>query len=57
METGGKNRSVDDFSTMRRIMPDLLKEIGYTNADEAGDGRAPLPGRRCPSANKEPRVR
>ena len=55
--TGGKIRSVDDFSTMRRIMPNLLKEIGYTNADEAEDGQALLPGRLCPSANKEPRVR
>lgn len=29
---------VDDFSTMRRIVRNLLKEIGYTNADEAEDG-------------------
>ena len=29
---------VDDFSTMRRIVRGLLKEIGYTNADEAEDG-------------------
>ncbi|MEZ5727613.1 MAG: chemotaxis response regulator CheY [Burkholderiaceae bacterium] len=33
---------VDDFSTMRRIVRNLLKEIGYTNADEAEDGRAAL---------------
>ena len=26
---------VDDFSTMRRIVRGLLKEIGYTDADEA----------------------
>jgi two-component system chemotaxis response regulator CheY len=26
---------VDDFSTMRRIVRGLLKEIGYVNADEA----------------------
>ena len=57
MGTGGKIRSVDDFSTMRRIMRNLLKEIGYTNADEAEDGQALLPGRLCPSANQEPRVR
>ncbi len=31
---------VDDFSTMRRIVRNLLKEIGYANADEAEDGRA-----------------
>lgn len=29
---------VDDFSTMRRIIRSLLKEIGYENADEAEDG-------------------
>jgi len=29
---------VDDFSTMRRIVRNLLKEIGYTEADEAEDG-------------------
>ena len=28
---------VDDFSTMRRIVRGLLKEIGYANADEAED--------------------
>lgn len=30
---------VDDFSTMRRIIRNLLKEIGYQNADEAEDGQ------------------
>ncbi len=29
---------VDDFSTMRRIVRNLLKELGYTEADEAEDG-------------------
>ena len=29
---------VDDFSTMRRIVRGLLKEIGYSDADEAEDG-------------------
>ena len=29
---------VDDFSTMRRIVRNLLKEIGYANVDEAEDG-------------------
>ena len=33
---------VDDFSTMRRIIRGLLKEIGYTDADEAEDGVAAL---------------
>ena len=29
---------VDDFSTMRRIVRNLLKESGYGDADEAEDG-------------------
>ncbi|MDP2795665.1 MAG: chemotaxis response regulator CheY [Sulfurisoma sp.] len=29
---------VDDFSTMRRIVRNLLKELGLTNVDEAEDG-------------------
>ena len=29
---------VDDFSTMRRIVRNLLKESGYADADEAEDG-------------------
>ncbi len=29
---------VDDFSTMRRIVRNLLKESGFTEADEAEDG-------------------
>lgn len=33
---------VDDFSTMRRIVRNLLKEIGYTNCDEAEDGSVAL---------------
>ena len=33
---------VDDFSTMRRIVRDLLKEIGYNNAEEAEDGAVAL---------------
>jgi len=33
---------VDDFSTMRRIVRSLLKEMGYTNADEAEDGVAAI---------------
>ena len=28
---------VDDFSTMRRIVRNLLKELGFTNVDEAED--------------------
>ena len=33
---------VDDFSTMRRIVRNLLKELGFTNVDEAEDGVAAL---------------
>jgi len=33
---------VDDFSTMRRIVRGLLKEIGYNHAEEAEDGAAAL---------------
>ena len=33
---------VDDFSTMRRIVRGLLKEMGCENADEAEDGAAAL---------------
>ncbi|MBI5491682.1 MAG: chemotaxis response regulator CheY [Deltaproteobacteria bacterium] len=33
---------VDDFSTMRRIIRNILKEIGYTNVDEADDGSTAL---------------
>lgn len=29
---------VDDFSTMRRIVRNLLKELGFTNMEEAEDG-------------------
>ena len=33
---------VDDFSTMRRIVRNLLKELGFANADEAEDGAIAL---------------
>ena len=33
---------VDDFSTMRRIVRNLLKEIGFSNAEEAEDGQVAL---------------
>lgn len=29
---------VDDFPTMRRIIKNLLKDLGYENVDEAEDG-------------------
>jgi len=34
---------VDDFSTMRRIVKNLLAEIGFTNIVEADDGKTALP--------------
>ena len=30
--------SVDDFSTMRRIVKNILRQLGYTNVDEAPNG-------------------
>lgn len=33
---------VDDFPTMRRIVRNLLKELGFDNIDEAEDGAAAL---------------
>lgn len=34
---------VDDFSTMRRIIKNLLRDLGFTNVDEADDGNTALP--------------
>ncbi len=34
---------VDDFSTMRRIIKNLLKDLGFTNIQEADDGNTALP--------------
>jgi len=34
---------VDDFSTMRRIVKNLLRDLGFTNMDEADDGNTALP--------------
>lgn len=34
---------VDDFSTMRRIIKNLLKDLGMTNVEEADDGQTALP--------------
>lgn len=33
---------VDDFPTMRRIIRNLLKELGFANVEEAEDGAAGL---------------
>ncbi len=42
---------VDDFSTMRRIVRNLLKEAGFPNADEAEDGVVALQKLRTTSFN------
>lgn len=34
---------VDDFSTMRRIIKNLLRDIGFTNTVEADDGITAIP--------------
>jgi len=34
---------VDDFSTMRRIIKNLLRELGFNNTLEADDGQTALP--------------
>ena len=34
---------VDDFSTMRRIIKNLLHDLGYPNVAEADDGKTALP--------------
>lgn len=33
---------VDDFATMRRILKNILKQIGFTNISEADDGKSAL---------------
>ena len=34
---------VDDFSTMRRIIKNLLRDLGFTNTAEADDGMTAFP--------------
>lgn len=34
---------VDDFSTMRRIIKNLLHDLGYSDVTEADDGKTALP--------------
>ena len=43
MDKGMKILVVDDFSTMRRIIKNLLGELGFTNIVEADDGSTALP--------------
>ena len=45
LENVDKNISilvVDDFATMRRIIRGVLKQLGFTNVEEAEDGSAAL---------------
>ena len=43
MDNNMKILIVDDFSTMRRIIKNLLRDLGYTNTQEADDGVTALP--------------
>ena len=43
MDTEIKILVVDDFSTMRRIIKNLLRDLGFNNTDEADDGLTALP--------------
>nr|WP_028294786.1 chemotaxis response regulator CheY [Oceanobacter kriegii] len=43
MDKNMKILIVDDFSTMRRIVKNLLRDLGFTNTSEADDGSTALP--------------
>ncbi len=43
MDKNMKILIVDDFSTMRRIIKNLLRDLGFTNTIEADDGQSALP--------------
>jgi len=43
MDKNMKILIVDDFSTMRRIVKNLLNDLGYTNTTEADDGKSAWP--------------
>lgn len=43
MDKNMKILVVDDFSTMRRIIKNLLRDLGFTNVQEADDGSTALP--------------
>lgn len=43
MDKNMKILIVDDFSTMRRIIKNLLRDLGFTNTAEADDGNSALP--------------
>ena len=43
MDNNMKILIVDDFSTMRRIVKNLLNDLGYSNTTEADDGKTAWP--------------
>lgn len=43
MDKGMKILVVDDFATMRRIIRNLLRDLGFNNSEEADDGVTALP--------------
>ncbi|WP_439135652.1 chemotaxis response regulator CheY [Pseudomaricurvus sp.] len=43
MDKNMKILIVDDFSTMRRIIKNLLRDLGFSNTQEADDGLTALP--------------
>ncbi|XOZ33906.1 chemotaxis response regulator CheY [Halomonadaceae bacterium KBTZ08] len=43
MDKNMKILVVDDFSTMRRIVRNLLRDLGFNNIEEADDGNSALP--------------
>lgn len=43
MDKNMKILIVDDFSTMRRIIKNLLRDLGFSNTHEADDGATALP--------------
>ncbi len=43
MDKNMKILIVDDFSTMRRIIKNLLRDLGFNNTSEADDGNTALP--------------
>ena len=43
MDKNMKILIVDDFSTMRRIIKNLLRDLGFNNTQEADDGQTAWP--------------
>lgn len=43
MDKNMKILIVDDFSTMRRIVKNLLNDLGFSNTSEADDGQTAFP--------------